>query len=435
MGKNCCRCRREGENTHEHENPNTTHTVARTHIQSRVASHSKQHARNEQQTRSRATTPPDAMNGSPDRDSGTFVPPNPCQPGILNLFLDEKTADVAFEVDGIETFYAHKLVLLASAPHLAEICEGTGKMMACVPISGVDPDLFRHMLHYLYGGAVPEEVLIKRSKDIIDLADRYGVGNLKVVAEVWYVQLTPITSSNFVDNLHFSDAKKCALLKEKVMGFIVNNEVEALVELSKQDVPQSESMLTDVMTAIVRKNHETRTVVGHPCEFGEEHDWEYLLLNTISINDLRAELSKRGLSFDGTREMLVSSILKWYQTAEVVVTGAGTPEVNGTYTRAEDFFEGAPVYKKSATYNGKEVELRLQRWCSFEAWYISIINEDNDLSDGDDDIDFYSCSIEYGDRIVSVPPEEGWRVWDADHGAEPAPQLCFVAANHAKDNE
>lgn len=60
--------------------------------------------------------------------SAPFIPKNPCQL-IQNTFMNESTADVAFEVgDGRAqaTFYAHRALLQKRAPALADLCGAEG---------------------------------------------------------------------------------------------------------------------------------------------------------------------------------------------------------------------------------------------------------------------------------------------------------------------
>jgi len=125
--------------------------------------------------------------------------------------------------------------------------------MTSVPITCVEPEIFRHLLYYVYGGTLPDKVFSERSKDIIEAVDSFGIGNLKVEAEGWYVKSIAIKLDNFEEKFYFADTKKCALLKEKVMDFLLQNETDALDKLSKGDVPQSESMCADFLAALERK--------------------------------------------------------------------------------------------------------------------------------------------------------------------------------------
>jgi hypothetical protein len=109
-----------------------------------------------------------------------------------------------------------------SAPSLAEYCDGVSASsdvndaLLVVPVSNVRHAVFHHLLYYVYGGIIAAEVLKELSRDIIEVADRFGLGHLKVLAEGYYVESTTINVGNFFEIYHFSDTKKCALLKETV---------------------------------------------------------------------------------------------------------------------------------------------------------------------------------------------------------------------------
>ncbi|KAL7525009.1 hypothetical protein ACHAXR_000820, partial [Thalassiosira sp. AJA248-18] len=116
-----------------------------------------------------------------------FIPENPCGKMILKMFTDEESADVVFEVENGDqqahiTFYAHRLILKQWA--------------TSVSITDVKPEIFRHMLHFVYGGKVAEGDLKSHAKDIIEAANRFGVANLKLEAEASYVKSTTIEVGN-----------------------------------------------------------------------------------------------------------------------------------------------------------------------------------------------------------------------------------------------
>ena len=76
--------------------------------------------------------------------------------------------------------------------------------MTSIIINGIKPDVFRHLLYYLYGGKISEEEFNVHSKDLINAADKkYGVTNLKLEAEVWYVKNTDISIDNVIDRNYF----------------------------------------------------------------------------------------------------------------------------------------------------------------------------------------------------------------------------------------
>ncbi|KAL7527421.1 hypothetical protein ACHAXR_001953 [Thalassiosira sp. AJA248-18] len=85
-----------------------------------------------------------------------FIPENPCSKMILNIFVDEESADIVFEVrDGDvskRTFNS-----MHCSPVLAEHC-GPGATYVSIP--GVN------MLYYVYGGKAEEEDLKAHAKEI-----------------------------------------------------------------------------------------------------------------------------------------------------------------------------------------------------------------------------------------------------------------------------
>ena len=58
------------------------------------------------------------------------------------------------------------------------------------------------LLYYLYGGKISEEEFKTHSKDLINAADKYGVTNSKLAAEVWFVHNTDITVENLSNGFH-----------------------------------------------------------------------------------------------------------------------------------------------------------------------------------------------------------------------------------------
>lgn len=256
------------------------------------------------------------------------------------------------------------------------------------------------------------KVFSEHSKELVQAADMFGIGNLKVEAEGWYVDSTSITLENFVENLEFADAKKCALLKERVMDFLVRNEERVLDRLmaarsnaggggggsGSGGVPQTESMLTDFLTALARSKR--------PLEDDSDDDDDDYDVKTMPINKMRRMLDERGLDVDGTREMLVGE-LERHLRCMIVVEGAGIPEINGRYARRGSN-DGVPMYRMNAAYDGSDVEFTLFR-CKLtdnsRRWYISIVPP-NARPGTSRDVDYYTAvpDTKGGDG----PPTERW---------------------------
>jgi hypothetical protein len=238
-----------------------------------------------------------------------FVPENPLCKTILNKFMNEESSDVIFEVDGGEqasndardkraktstTFYSHRFILQECSSALGELCKSVGDS-ATIPITDVKPDIFRHILYYLYGGKVDDEDLKANAKDIIDAADKYGVVGLKLQAEASFVTSMTITIDNVMDNLLYADARNCALLKEAAMDFIADNKSEAIAKLSFDDVPGH--LMKDLLTSVARGEKEGLDASTDPNDF-----------NTMRVSTLRKMLHDKGLDVDGSRETMIATL-------------------------------------------------------------------------------------------------------------------------------
>ena len=239
-----------------------------------------------------------------------FIPQNPINKNVLELFDDEESADVVFEIGGHQdagdnkrakisttNFHAHQIILKKCAPTLHEMCVSSdGEDVTSVPINGVQHEIFRHMLHYIYGGKISEEDLKENAKDIIDACDKYGVVGLKLEAEACYVNSTTITVDNMMDNLLYADSKNLALLKEGIMDYIVTNKKDIIGKISFDNVPGY--MMTDLLTAVSRgEQHE-----------GNSDDDEEDLLSTMRVSELRKKLDEDGLDVDGSREAMIARL-------------------------------------------------------------------------------------------------------------------------------
>ena len=133
-----------------------------------------------------------------------FIPKNQFGKLMLNMLLDEDTADVLFVVSG-KQYFAHRVVLKACAPELARLCEEYD-VSTPVIIPDVEPQVFKMLLKYVYGGEV--EVDWKNdAKTYINAADKYGITGLKVNAEAWYVTHSKFTVDDAIEDLLYADAK------------------------------------------------------------------------------------------------------------------------------------------------------------------------------------------------------------------------------------
>lgn len=196
------------------------------------------------------------------------------------------------------TFYAHKLILQQCSETFAELCGTEGS----ITIEDVKPETLKHMLYYIYGGKISEEDLKEHARDIINAADKYGIITLKLEAEVAYVKDTTIDFSNVMDLLLYADSKNCALLKEAVIDFIVENKDDILQKVALKDVPGG--LFAELLAAMSRKEKKAGSSEGNSC--------------SMSINELRRKAHEKGLNIDGSREMLIASLKEddWREVSE-----------------------------------------------------------------------------------------------------------------------
>ncbi|KAL7542982.1 hypothetical protein ACHAXR_012294 [Thalassiosira sp. AJA248-18] len=185
---------------------------------------------------------------------------------MLEMFMDEECADVVFEVEDEQQahikFHAHRVILKRCAPMLAELSAGPGVGVTSVPISGIKPEIFRHILHYVYGGKVAGTDLKTHAKGIIGAANRFGVMNLKLEAEASYVKSTTISVDNVMEHLLYARYDMdCALLKEVVFDFILENGSEVLQKVSLKDAPGG--LLVDLYAATTREIKKCKDLGGN----------------------------------------------------------------------------------------------------------------------------------------------------------------------------
>ena len=117
------------------------------------------------------------------------------------------------------------------------------------------------------------------AKEIIDAANRYGVVNLKLEAEALYVGETTITFENMMDHLHYADSMNCALLKEAVIDFIIENKLQGLERVPLDDAPGG--LLADVLVAVARGEN----TVGNSTRDGDQY-------TTMGVSGTTAESSQ-----------------------------------------------------------------------------------------------------------------------------------------------
>jgi hypothetical protein len=173
------------------------------------------------------------------------------------------------------------------------------------------------------------------------------------------------------------------------MNFILDNVTQVMQLFHGVDGSQSESMITDLLTALAKR-------AGLDGFF-----------KTMSVVNLRKKLDERGLDVDGTHEMLVDSLERSYPC--FIVEGAGSACVNGRYIAAKELYSKM-VYKSMSNDEGVYVLLIKDT----NSWYISIV----DPHQKTDKILYQVHSKE-----SQGPPSNGWTT-ETKHGAvDPPPTV------------
>ncbi|EJK45748.1 hypothetical protein THAOC_35622 [Thalassiosira oceanica] len=239
----------------------------------------------------------------------SFVPSNSFCDNMLKGFNNEEMSDVAFEVGGevesaanrrkrakttATTFHAFHSILRLNAPSLADMCRPGDE--AAVPIIGVDPEVFKMVLYFCYGGTIKDEELAANAKAIIEAADRFGIVNLKLQAEAVLAEQTEITVDNMLDSLLYANSKNLALFQEKIMDFVAENGDRIVGNVSFDDVPGN--LISDILTAVARGKRSISTS-------GPEDDMKFM-----RVSELRKQLHDKGLCIDGSRETMIALLME-----------------------------------------------------------------------------------------------------------------------------
>ena len=188
-------------------------------------------------------------------------------------------------------FHVHHIFLRLNAPALADMCKPGD--VSPITITNVQPEIFKHLLYYCYGGKIDKDDLQSDAKDIIEAADRFGIVSLKLEAEANYVDTVELSLDNIVELVTYADSKNLALLKERCMDFLSSaNKIEVAEKVSFDDIPSH--LMKDWMVSLARRE-------GEESSKGDT-------FSTMRVSQLRQLAHEKGLSVDGSREMLIDAI-------------------------------------------------------------------------------------------------------------------------------
>ncbi|KAL9187349.1 hypothetical protein ACHAXT_001452 [Thalassiosira profunda] len=223
--------------------------------------------------------------------SEAFLPSNPAPKNMLKFLESGNDSDVTFNVQDT-TVAAHKLVLKMNAPFLASfVCE-QHQDGSPIEIKDSSPEAFRFALKYIYGDEIPKpDELRERGKELIEVANRFELVELKLAVEHACVELRVASVENVVDWLLFADAKTCPHLKEYAKSYFTVRSKDVMAHESYKKLRETPDLKDELMEAMAKAPKSYFVDVGR-----------------MSVCELRAKLAEMDLDVDGSKEMLVNRL-------------------------------------------------------------------------------------------------------------------------------
>ena len=126
---------------------------------------------------------------------------------------------------------------------------------------------------------------------------RYGVVGLKLAVESIIVRSGVVAVQNVVDYLLFADSTTCPLLKEHCLAYFLVRTDDIFMTKSITKLRESGKISFMVLAAVL--NNE------HALHYSERDDSNY---SSLSVEQLRRKLFKKGLELDGSKKMLLARL-------------------------------------------------------------------------------------------------------------------------------
>ncbi|KAF8667623.1 hypothetical protein HU200_052827 [Digitaria exilis] len=185
------------------------------------------------------------------------------------LWTHKRGADVTIEVGGEATFEAHGWLLAARSPVLeAELLAATKEKKSAagrrIEVQGVEPKVFKAMLHYMYTDAFPEKMVeevegeeaegdaMAMARGLLAAADRFKLERLKTMCEETLAKRIDVSTAAVT--LAAAEQHGCGALKEACMEFLARPEnLKAVMETEGYEKVKS-IISNAVMLEIVMKH-------------------------------------------------------------------------------------------------------------------------------------------------------------------------------------
>jgi hypothetical protein len=211
----------------------------------------------------------------------------------MALLMSQHDADVSFQLGDNTVFKVHFQVIWANAPKLVEFCKDEAENSIVnnpITIENISSGAFMLFLEHVYAANLTNnEDMIKFGQDIIRVADKFKVVELKIAVENALVGSVLLDLENVCDYILFADAFHYPLLKEHATDYYSVHlpDISMLGYLRK--LALSPELVEEIMTTMSMRLR------------GAFDLWD----GDKSVTELRMELAKAGKDVDGSRADLI----------------------------------------------------------------------------------------------------------------------------------
>jgi speckle-type POZ protein len=189
-----------------------------------------------------STTSDDGAKGStaaPAAAARVVVPPPDLHQHLSDLLWKKTATDVTIDVGGGVTYDAHGWLLAARSPAFEAELLGAAKVKAPgggrrrMKIQGIEPGVFKAMLHFMYTDELPEMEeqgdVATMAQGLIAAAHRYQLERLKLMCEEMLCKRIDV--NNVAGTLVVAEQHGCPELKDACVEFItLPGNLKALME-------------------------------------------------------------------------------------------------------------------------------------------------------------------------------------------------------------
>jgi len=181
---------------------------------------------------------------------------------LLDMDKEDSFSDVTFVIDG-KQFYAHRSILSVRSPVFRTMFKTNMKEKAdgIVNIEDVSKAAFKQLLRFLYTGQC--QLSEDNAVDMLALADRYDVGQLKLMCED--VLSKKLCLANVGQTLLLADMYHSAELKKYIISFIADHFFEVITTDGFKDLcTRSPALVAEVHDAVAAKAGTKRPLPSSP---------------------------------------------------------------------------------------------------------------------------------------------------------------------------